>query len=371
LTYWQGTTTHDSEYDDLHRRLTEIEAELKKIKLENENYFNSLEQIFERQVGFANAMVETQILDLFASSVNGNQTDNAAHTTNKDQMPNELYEQFIHAVIQIRKILGPEIEFLRTNIMTPINFVLVNIGGIRKITKKRQHKLLDLDRYKAALAKLLAKHHNRSVSDEKAFFITQNNLEIAEQEYNYLNTLLKKELPLFFELTEKIMRSLFISLYYVQLNIYYKLYEELQSIVVGTVAIRDWNQNSDVVTAYHTKISTVLAKAKEIHLIKFRLIESQKKLYPGAEITVPTTKPTATQLTPVTTDKDTVSRSGGPEYCISLYNYVPQANGILPLAQGDIVEIIQRTQCWNDWWTGRLVTTGETGIFPANYVKFQ
>lgn len=348
-----------------------MEAELKKFKIENENYFNSLEQMFEHQVGFAEAMMETQALDSFSTSAYGDQVDSGAHTTHKDRMPEKLYRQFIDAVKHICKILDPEIELLRTNIMTPIKYFLVNIAAIQKITKKRQHKLLDLDRYKAALAKLSAKHHDRSVSDEKSFFTTQNNLEIAEQEYSCLNMLLKKELPLFFELTEKIMSSLFTSLYYVQLNIYYKMYQELQNIVVGTAVMRGWNQNSDLVTAYQTKISTVNTKIEEIGLIKFRFAQSQKSLYSDAEITVATVESTTTSLTPSTTGKEIISHNGKSEYCIALYNYIPQTRGDLPLAQGDIVEIIQRTQSWNDWWTGRLVATNETGVFPANYVQFQ
>lgn len=354
-------------YQDFHTRILELKSELQKFNSEIKTYFYFLEQLFERQVGFAEVMVETQILDLCNSLDNEDQVVIKTMASTKNQVPEMLYKQFADAVNLSRKILEPEIEMLRNKIMKPTVVVLANIEAIHKVEKKRQHKVLDVDRYKAALAKLSAKQHERSASEEKSYFVTQNNLEIAEQEYNWLNTLLKKELPLFFELTDKLIESLFISMYYVQLNIYYTLGKTLESSMANNTGIQNWNQGNNVIAAYNSKFNTVRTRAeKEIGLLKFRRCQSQTKLSADTE-----TKSFVANYAAVVTDGNTIMSKDVPEYCIAIYDYEPQAVGDLRLIQGETVEIVDRTQSCNDWWSGKITSTGETGIFPANYVKLK
>ncbi|KAL9547055.1 hypothetical protein MBANPS3_006364 [Mucor bainieri] len=64
--------------------------------------------------------------------------------------------------------------------------------------------------------------------------------------------------------------------------------------------------------------------------------------------------------TPPTRD---ASRSS---YVVALYDYDAQAEGDLSFKKDDKIELVQRTQDANDWWTGRL--RGAVGVFPGNYV---
>lgn len=52
---------------------------------------------------------------------------------------------------------------------------------------------------------------------------------------------------------------------------------------------------------------------------------------------------------------------------IALYTFKGVQSGDLPFNKGDVIDIIQKSQTSDDWWTGR--NNGVTGIFPANYVE--
>jgi len=52
---------------------------------------------------------------------------------------------------------------------------------------------------------------------------------------------------------------------------------------------------------------------------------------------------------------------------IALYTFKGEESGDLPFKKGDVIDIIQKSETVDDWWTGR--NNGKTGIFPANYVE--
>ena len=50
---------------------------------------------------------------------------------------------------------------------------------------------------------------------------------------------------------------------------------------------------------------------------------------------------------------------------IAMYSFKGEEEGDLPFRKGDIISVLAVDEC--GWWTGKL--KGNTGIFPANYVK--
>ena len=50
-------------------------------------------------------------------------------------------------------------------------------------------------------------------------------------------------------------------------------------------------------------------------------------------------------------------------YVVALYDFSAQADGDLDFNVGDRIEVVERTQSTEDWWTGRL--EGRTGVFPG------
>jgi amphiphysin len=51
------------------------------------------------------------------------------------------------------------------------------------------------------------------------------------------------------------------------------------------------------------------------------------------------------------------------KYVVALYDFSAQADGDLDFKAGDRIEVVERTDSAEDWWTGRL--DGRTGVFPG------
>ncbi|PRP84787.1 CD2-associated protein [Planoprotostelium fungivorum] len=64
----------------------------------------------------------------------------------------------------------------------------------------------------------------------------------------------------------------------------------------------------------------------------------------------------------------TLQLAGGRFVCHVLYDYVPQDSTDLALAKNDMVEILEQTD--DGWCRGYNVNTGDTGVFPSNFVHF-
>ena len=50
-------------------------------------------------------------------------------------------------------------------------------------------------------------------------------------------------------------------------------------------------------------------------------------------------------------------------YVVALYDFAAQAEGDLDFKVGDRIEVVDRSDSAEDWWTGRL--EGRTGVFPG------
>ncbi|EPY54093.1 actin cortical patch component Lsb4 [Schizosaccharomyces cryophilus OY26] len=57
----------------------------------------------------------------------------------------------------------------------------------------------------------------------------------------------------------------------------------------------------------------------------------------------------------------------GPNQVRAMYTFTGEQPGDLSFRKGDIIDIIQRSESHDDWWTGRIGY--REGIFPANYVS--
>lgn len=50
-------------------------------------------------------------------------------------------------------------------------------------------------------------------------------------------------------------------------------------------------------------------------------------------------------------------------YVVALYDFAAQADGDLSFRAGDKIEVVERTDSAEDWWTGRV--DGREGVFPG------
>ncbi|GAV49068.1 hypothetical protein ZYGR_0N04730 [Zygosaccharomyces rouxii] len=433
-----GEQVEDPVYEDAERRFKELELEVKKLSEESKRYSQAVNGMLNHQIGFAQAMEE------IFKPISGQMSDPNAAVPEDNPQGIEASEQYRALVAELQETLKPDLALIEDKIIKPCLELLKTIGYIRKMATKRNHKKIDLDRRNNTYKKYETKS-NPSPKDEEKLFKAQAELEVAKHEYDYYNDMLKDQLPQLFSLEAQFVQPLFVSFYYMQLNIFYTLYTK-----TGEMKIPYFDMSTDIVEAYHFKKGNVDEQCDSLTITKFKLgyskakLEMTKKRYgsgaqsptesssglsspkspeaqlayagaPGAAAggyTSPTsygshpgfTSPQnsyaqpsygapegappaySTAASPYTTataspvastfhpPAPAAAAAAAPaaaapsvETVTALYDYQAQAPGDLSFPANAVIEIVQRTQDTNEWWTGRY--HGQVGVFPGNYVQ--
>lgn len=106
------------------------------------------------------------------------------------------------------------------------------IKVIQKTIVKRNHKLIDYDRHRVALNKLTAKAE-RTLNEEKSIFKVQAQLDTATQDYDYLNSALKTQLPMFFHMQFDFIQPIFEHMYHLQCKIFGMIYARCYELMTA------------------------------------------------------------------------------------------------------------------------------------------
>ncbi|KAI8643795.1 hypothetical protein BD408DRAFT_451027 [Parasitella parasitica] len=346
------------------------------------------------------------------------------------------------AMAYCRDEILPQLDSVDQFVIRPSLELQEIIKTIQKTIVKRNHKLIDYDRHRIALNKLNAKTE-RTISEDKAIFKVQSQLETATQDYEYLNNNLKQQLPTFFQMLIQLIQPIFEQMYNLQCKIYGMIYARCYELVTANEqhfithamdleAGYNWRkqqhdvqaeiQNMDLLksggkawltvsggsnklslqeraalknneisspaqqpphgtydpNAYqHLSSSTVSPQQQQQqqqasqYQVPYEPYQPQQPQQHGHHQSLPKStygapaaaglvSPTPAIPTPPTRD---TSRN---TYVVALYDYDAQAEGDLSFKKDDKIELVQRTQDTDDWWTGRL--RGAVGVFPGNYV---
>ena len=396
-------------YIDAERRFQELEAQTKHLHDESRKYFDAINGMLQHQIDFSKAMTEIY------KPISGRMSD--PETLKAEGNPDGIHacEEYEVVVKDMQDTLAPELEMIETRIINPANELLDVIKVIRKTATKREHKKLDYDRHRTVLKKLEDKK-DRSLKDEKAMYKAEGDVEVATQEFNYFNDLLKDELPRLFELEREFIQPLFQSFYYMQLNVFYTLHEKMQQCDIGY-----FDLTIDVEEAFYKKRGNVQEEAEALSITRFKTTgrprppkyggaaKPQQLLEAGPTANTPriTYKPQSAdaEVDPnppppyspqpaspslgnasnaqhaLTAAAAAAAAAGKPkppppkpkpkkfaaaspvETVEALYDFEAQADGDLSFKIGDIIEIVKRTDNTNEWWTGKL--QGKTGQFPG------
>jgi amphiphysin len=415
-----GEHTKDAVFIDAERRFQELEKETKKLHDESKKYFEAINGMLKHQIEFSQACAEIY------KPISGRVSDPDSIISEGNPEGIRACEEYEAIVNELLATLQPELEMIETRVIRPADELLEIIKVIRKTVTKRQHKQIDYDRHRGTLKKLQEKK-DKSLKDEKAMYKSEAEVEQATQEFNYFNDLLKEELPRLFQLEREFIRPLFQSFYYMQLNVFYTLHERMQGCDIGyfdlTLGIEEAFEakRGDIKERAETlsivKFKTTGAKRPPkygagasklgIEGPTSRLaIEDRKPSTSTASSSTASRRrtadftdnppPYASTLAITSAGEPSVGRanstgsnwgsaakakgpappppkpkpsrlSGVPniETATALYDYEAQAEGDLSFSTGDVIEIVQRTQNGNEWWTGRV--RGKTGQFPGTY----
>jgi amphiphysin len=345
--------------------------------------------MLSHQIEFSKAIAEIY------KPISGRASDPTSYQYEGNAEGIQACEEYEVIVKELQEALAPELEMIESRIISPADQLLEVIKVIRKVAVKRDHKKLDFDRHNASLKKLEEKK-DKSLKDEKALYKAENDVEQATQEFNYYNDLLKDELPKLFTLEAEFIRPLFQSFYYMQLNVFYTLHERMQGMNISY-----FNLKLDVEEAFEQKRGNIQEQAEALTIVHFKtqgVRRSGSKLGPGkgadsksaigrgrSSSTVTDDNPpppySSAAVSPSPTGSFSSAAKSKPapppprakpahlskpvETVTALYDYEAQAHGDLGFSAGDVIEIVQRTDNTNEWWSGRIA--GREGQFPGKW----
>ncbi|KAK5115281.1 hypothetical protein LTR62_001481 [Meristemomyces frigidus] len=411
-----GEITKDAIYIDSERRFEELEKETKKLHDESQKYFQAINGMLDHQIEFSQAI--KQIYE----PISGRASDPDSYVIDGNPEGIRACEEYEVIVQELKASLQPELELIESRVVKPADELMEVIKVCRKTTQKRDHKQLDYDRHRATLKKLQDKKE-KSLKDEKALYKAENDVEMATQEYEIFNNLLKEELPQLFRLEKEFILPLFQSFYYMQLNVFYTLHEKMQSIDIGyfnlTLGIEDAFEEKQGDTKMQiealamTKFKTTGGPKRPMSKYAGRLAiengrasstssgtssSAQRRLTADSydsppppyasdssaagALTIPgqsdmnrssstgsnwTSAAKSKGAPPPPKPKPGALRGHAAETVTALYDYEAQAEGDLSFSAGDVIDVVTRTENENEWWVGRIGV--RQGQFPGNYVQ--
>ncbi|KAJ7806167.1 hypothetical protein B0H14DRAFT_2876813 [Mycena olivaceomarginata] len=316
------------------------------------------------------------------------------------------------AMEELRTSIGPELDLIESRVVGPVKELQQVMKTIRKSITKRDHKLVDYDRFNNSLTKLRDKKE-KSLSDEKNLFKLEQDFELATNEYDFLNNALKTDLPRFMTLSTQFIDPLFSSFYYMQLNIFYLILEKVNGFAEENKYDVTNVPGSQIANDYEGKRTDAWSSIEELHITK-RIISVSKMVQANrsqtgslgrsattastassSSLTPSRTTPPARMpsnsnfkkvpppipgssaaappppYTPGASAAAATKRAPPPspaiQYVVALYDFAAQAEGDLSFNTGDRIEVVERGASAEDWWTGRV--HGQQGVFPGNYVQ--
>ena len=372
---------------DAERRFKNMETQTKRILEEARRYGSAVQGMLSHQIAFSNAIAELY------KPISGRV--NLSHAPEGNQEGIEACEQYASIVRELQELLAPELEMIQTRVVKPTEEMVQIMRMIHKTTQKRNKKKSEYDKKASALKKLQEKR-DRTMKDEKAMYQAEVALEQITQEFEFINTTLKDDLPRVFQLEAGFIEPLFATLYYIQLNIFYTIQERMGNLDIGY-----FDLSGDIEGVFREKRGDVQERAEELGITRFKgkttaqlthqtgrrssiaqTSASQSsasqsstvqpaglRTNPGIKTnpgytTVSHVQPLARQPPAIPPKPPTLH---APEYVTALYDYTAQSSGDLTIHVGDKIEVVNRSDNPNEWWTGRL--NGQQGLFPGNYVQ--
>ncbi|KAH8120689.1 BAR-domain-containing protein [Phellopilus nigrolimitatus] len=214
----------DAEFDDYQRKFAIMEDTVEKLLKDCKKFNEAVINLFTAGQGFAGHF--TQIFHPIVGEYDliGKHPEAGDTIRNVDSYQNVFEE--------LRANISPELELIESRIVMPVKELQTILKQIRKNITKREHKLVDYDRFNNSLTKLRDKKE-KSLSDEKNLFKLEQDFEVATNEYEYINNAMKQDLPRFMVLSSQFIDPLYNSFYYMQLNIFYMLMEKLNGFAEG------------------------------------------------------------------------------------------------------------------------------------------
>ncbi|KAI7861294.1 hypothetical protein BDF14DRAFT_1720786 [Spinellus fusiger] len=306
----------------------------------------------------------TLLVGLFELLTGSLLTENGIHSTQSNPTSVSLLRavhDYATAMEYCREEILQELDILDHTIIQPTEQAVVHTKTIQKTIVKRQHKLLDFDRFKLSHQKYAA-IADKSPSEEKHMCKLETQLETATHDYHYLNDILIRELGGFLYLSSELIRSLHISFYSLQCRMMGGLYGRIHQVTEAYLTVLPTYQQS-IVAGYQWRIDQQSVEQSIRCLSLFQKESSaSRNVRSDKETLQPTTPSVRSAHSRPPPPKPRLKPS--VQYAIALYDLEAQQQGDLTLCKNDRIEIIEKTPDTMGWWKGRL--GNDVGMFPGN-----
>ncbi|KAG8989224.1 hypothetical protein FRB90_002348 [Tulasnella sp. 427] len=258
--------SNDPEFDEYNRHFTAMEAAAESLLKDSKTFSEAVAALLtsghQFSVHFSNIFHPTSN----EYNLDSKHPDAANTIRNVDQYQTEMEE--------LRMSLTPELELIESRIIGPVKELQGVLKLIRKNITKRDHKLVDYDRYNNSLVKLREKKE-KTLADEKNLFKLEQDFEQASSEYEMFNNALKTDLPRFMQLAAQFIDPLFHSFYYMQLNIFYLMLEKLNYFCEKKYDTSGTTQ--DIVNAYEQRRGDAREQVEGLSIAK-RYVSTARSL---------------------------------------------------------------------------------------------
>ncbi|GJN92551.1 hypothetical protein Rhopal_005581-T1 [Rhodotorula paludigena] len=385
-----GKNSVDAETNELVRKFSGLEEYTAKLTKDSSSFREAVATLLSSQAGSATALA------VLLSPMADEGSLAARHPQAEATIRN--IDHYSELMAEIRDAIQPELELIDARVTAPLKEYGELLKKIRKTITKREHKLVDYDRHNNSYNKLKEKKE-KSLNDEKNLFKYEQELEMATQEYEHYNNMLKSEIPHFLALSTSLITPIFQTFYYIEVGILYTLLEKMQAFTGQTFGdfsiegletmhyerLGDAAERIDALSI--TKRFTSTARFMSQHRSNSgdsSSLHRAPSTYSSSSLSRPGPSSSAAAAPPAYSPP--VSGGAGAaaagkrapppppgrpgvkaDFVTALYDYEATAEGDLSFAAGDRIEIVKRTDSANDWWTGRV--HGREGAFPGNYVQ--
>ncbi|KAI9363996.1 hypothetical protein DFJ73DRAFT_480677 [Zopfochytrium polystomum] len=425
--YAEGT--QDPEFTEIEENFKLFDANARKLHEDAKKFKDSLSLMLAHQESFASTLKEVYepiVAPTYspsaasasgASPVSPDYQRPSLNSSSKSipketpQVSLQAAEAFAEFSRRAREYLLPDLEVIERRVVAPTAELVLLLDSVKRVIVKRSHKLLDYDRHRESVKKLREKP-DRSISDEKSLGRYEAAFDQASRDYNHINNLLKQQIPALLRLKAPFIDPCFQTLYWYQLKVHRVLVDGYRNVIHQPLfdsrvsAAAGFEAKAEAQTALFDDL-TLLAKNRKT------LSGGTAALYDGAEYADDGYQTASAEVSPVDGSKQlspgyapppdyestggggggafsfagmhqslapspwadegasaaspgVSNRAGAAKYVVALYDYSSETEGDLSFHRDDKIELINKTEDANDWWTGRL--RGTTGIFPGNYV---
>lgn len=168
----------------------------------------------------------TTLAEAYGLSANEEQDEDPDITPNTRQ----ALLDYATAMDYCRHEVLSQLDDLDHLVVRPLTHLRDIVRTIQKTITKRQHKLLDYDRFRVSYYKLSA-IPEPTPSEEKNIFKLQSQFDNASHEYEYFNQLLKEEFVQFLDLCQDLIEPVVQQFYNIQSKIAGGIYGRLHEVI--------------------------------------------------------------------------------------------------------------------------------------------